>query len=77
MAKKTFNYGKATPEERKKWITNDRSVAKPKRSFIDELEEHKSIGQSFDNGKWKPAHKGQTFIQALEAHKADSAGRFR
>lgn len=48
-----------------------------KGSFIEELEAHKARGASFDNGTWKPAHKGQTFIQALEAHKADSAGRFR
>lgn len=45
---------------------------KKKKSFIDELEEHKRIGASFDNGTWKPKKKGQSFIEALEEHKGDS-----
>ena len=40
-----------------------------KESFITRLEKHKAEGRSFDNGTWKPAYKGQSFIDALNSHK--------
>lgn len=42
-----------------------------KGGFIEKLEKHKAEGASFDNGTWKPSKKGESFIQALERHKAD------
>ena len=41
------------------------------KGFTKALESHKAQGASFDSGKWKPAYKGQTFIEALESHKAE------
>lgn len=42
-----------------------------KGSFIEKLEAHKREAASFDNGTWKPKKKGESFIDALERHKAN------
>lgn len=48
-----------------------------KGGFIERLEAHKAEGNSFDNGTWKPTRKGESFIQALERHKAADNDEFR
>ena len=56
-------------------VTNDKKMKGKKMAakggFIKKLEAHKAKGRSFDDGTWKPSKKGETFIQALERHKAD------
>lgn len=39
--------------------------------FEKQLDKHKAINASLNNGTWKPAYKGQSFIEALEKAKAD------
>ncbi len=73
-AGKIQEWGKMSAQQKKAWLKNDKSVAKPKKdnrvSFTKQLEDHKAEGASFDNGTWKPKYKGQSFIQALEEHKS-------
>ena len=40
--------------------------------FIKKLEAHKKKAAAFERGTWKPSHKGESFIDALERHKSQS-----
>lgn len=40
---------------------------------IAHIEKQKKDQEMFDRGGWKPSKKGETFIQALEKHKANKS----
>ena len=63
---------KATDDSKNKGVdigAQKRRGMASKGGFIERLEAHKAEGRSFDDGTYK-AKKGQSFTQALEAHKA-------
>lgn len=52
-------------EAKEKALINTKNPNK----FIKKLEHQKTKRASFDNGTWKPSHKGETFEQALDRSK--------